>query len=467
MMKRDFKPEQDPSRYAAFYAETFTPQGGSESLHYTPPGYIGDVHPYYRDGVMYLFHLKTDGNFSSSVALSRNLLQYEQVELTHDNRLPINHYYVLNVVFDGEWYRSFYGAGRVMASSKSRDLLHWENGEESESFRTLYQAENTYPCDGRDPFVFFDPDVGRWRIVSTAYYTNDAAGRGEGMDCAIALSTSEDETLRSFAAEQRELLHFPDGYSGEPEVTQMLKLGNRWYLFASMARRTEHHVGPVSYWIGDEGKTIDEVDWSGKEERLLTGQDLCAAQLTEVSDRLYLLGWIPQQSRGNAWGGTLNLPREIYVKNESGELGSRLDPCLSGLLREEKLPEGGDGSRSLAEAALPRAGGGFSLCYTDAANAVTRVRLSDGVLSIVAPDGYEYASIACKVGAEEPLKIQAVLEDDVLEVFVNETVSLCARLDGGIPEARITLDAEDAGAGSLELYRLPYLSELSAEGREQ
>lgn len=466
--KKDTGRPPDPSGYAGIYAERENMKDMNK-LHFTLPGYIGDVHPYYENGKLYLFYLKTDGNFSSALAISEDFLTYTDTELKHDNKLPLNPYYVLNVVIDGEWYRSFYGAGRIMASSRSRDLIHWEIGMETEDFMTLYQAANTYPCDGRDPYVFYDPDIGRYRLISTAYYTNAEWGRGEGMDAALALSTSIDGTPRQFEEKQKELLRFPDGYSGEPEVSQLMKIGDRWYLFVCMARRTEHFVGPVSYYIGDRGKTLDEIDWTAKEEYFLTGEDLCAAQLVEVEGRHYLFGWIPQQARGNAWGGSLNLPTEVYVSAEDGTLGTRLDPYLYGLLFEEDAGIVADSTKQLSGSIAlqgefkipqePETAAEYGLRFTGCGNQdgyeVRAVVLpGEGLLKICSGDGYVYSSIHVRQeSGSGTVRLEAVLEDDILEIYYNGEAALCARLDAAFGDYR----AEAEGyAESFTIRRIPH-----------
>lgn len=437
---------------------------GITKLHYTPAGFLGDVHPYYENGTLYLFYLKTDGNFSSALAVSRDFRNYEEKELFYGGGKPLNPYYVLNVVKEGEWYRSFFGAGSIMASSKSKDLIHWETGMETEGHNVFYQSHNTYPCEGRDPFVFYDEDTGRYRIVSTAYYSNAEWGRGEGMDSAVALSDSLDGTLKRFAEKQKELIRFPDGYTGEPEVSQMMKIGDRWYLFICMARRTAHFVGPVSYYIGDKGKGIDEVDWTAKEAQLLTGEDLCAAQLVEADGHFYLFGWIPQRARENTWGGSLNLLTEVYEAEQGGILAVRLEPKLRKQLfggvenwaesnGAEKIGGRaafkvcgkimGEGEHAREWGAVFRNADGFTVnvLYTP----------EERKWSICAGDGYVYSSFSVPEGIikEGEAEADIVVEDDILELFYGGVAALCARVD----RAFCNYTAAPAGEAGGKVFR--------------
>jgi hypothetical protein len=465
------KSSSNQKNYEQYYLSESS-SSTDQKLHFTLENYIGDVHPYYENGKMYMFYLKTDGTYASDLLISNNLLRYEKADLFHDYHLPINPYYVLNVIKDKEGvYRSFYGAGTIMASSKSNDLFNWEIGMEDRDFNTLYQARNSYVSEGRDPFVFYDEDINKYRIVSTAYYTNAEWKKGSGMDCAIAISTSSEDNLEKFEPEQKELLRFTDGYSGEPEVTQMMKIGDRWYLFASMARRTIHHVGPVSYWIGDEYIGIDEVVWSNKQENLLTGEDLCAAQLVEIEDKLYLYGWIPQKSRENNWGGSLNLPREVFQKSD-GTLATRFDPFIKSILcgKMENTISQTDKTRLQSTSMT---GAVLKINYTDASKEKLIITMNNelgkttleidpgsGIIKFVAQDGYCYSNINI---AEDGIKsIYLVQEDDILEVELNEAMVLCCKLDFSANEAEYEIYSSDKFKEA-SLYEMKTLTQIETE----
>ncbi len=104
-----------------------------------------------------------------------------------------------------------------------------------------------------------------------------------------------------------------------------MKIGNRWYVFVSVAYNTVHQVGPLQYWTGDDGVDCLDVDWGGKEISFLDGEDLCAARPVQVGEKVYMWGWIPavyDSMPWSPWGGYLNLPREVVARSD-GSLGGR------------------------------------------------------------------------------------------------------------------------------------------------
>ncbi len=146
---------------------------------------------------------------------------------------------------------------------------------------------------------------------------------------------------------QKELLRFDNAGASkrdELEVPQMMKIGDRWYIFGSIYGRSENGVGRTSYWKGEADTLIDDEDWNSKTEQFLTGDDLCAGQLVQVGNRYYIYGWIPYLSHGS-WGGTLNIAREVY-QLPNGDLATRLDPYMTNLLNRGKIYSLGDGNET-------------------------------------------------------------------------------------------------------------------------
>lgn len=307
--------------------------------------HYGDVHPYYDNGTMYMFHLATNGNFDTMLTTSTDMINFKE-----DNRLkkdningPAAPYYVLGITKDGEYYRSLSGYSQeVIWGSKSKDLLTWEAGEGvDENFQTTYLPRVDYPRGARDPYVFYDEDVDKYRVVYLGYYNNKfwEGHDKDDFDCGLKLITSKGNTMEYWEEEQKELLRFDNAGTSkrdEPECSQIVKIGDRWYLFASLYGQSMHGVGALSYWTGEKNQTLDDVDFNKNGERRLDGEDVCAAQIVQVGTRFYMFGWVPKQAGGNYWGGALNIAREIYQK-EDGSLGSRMDPYMTKLLNKGNL----------------------------------------------------------------------------------------------------------------------------------
>lgn len=316
-----------------------------QSIHYTLPEgtpngiYLGDVHPFYDNGTMYMYYLNTGGGYESKLVFSDNMLDYEPGYITSAPANPPEQdaYYVLGIVKQGDKYRSYFGVGDGFASSVSTDLHVWENACDIDgNFNVTHKAffdYDKYPGGGRDPFIFYDPDADRYRVIGMCYTET-------GKDRSLVLYTSEDADGNVWGSSPQELLRFPSQADGDPECPQMCKIGDRWYIFASRYGHSPHGVGRLSYWIGDENTPIDQQDWSAKTEHYLDGEDLCAAQIVAVGDKFYMFGWMPQDYGGGNWGGPLNLPREVFAR-EDGTLGSRIDPALDELLDRGTMLEVG------------------------------------------------------------------------------------------------------------------------------
>lgn len=319
-------------------------------LHYNPTGSflngnaidLGDVHPYYHDGKMYMFYLRTDGGYNTALATSLNMIGYQDTTVsTHPVNPPGSNYYVLGITEEAGGFRTYYGASSsYIYGAKSNDLLTWEAGEGVDSlFNPTHLPTITYPAGGRDPYVFYDTDVQRYRIVYLGYYANKYRTGGDDFDAALSLQTSQGNSTEKWNAEEHELLRFDnEGTSGrdEPECPQIVKIGNRWYIFASIYGRSVNGVGLPSYWVGNANAKIDETDWNSKPELFLDGEDLCAAQLVKVGTRYYIYGWVAPYASGGGWGGALNIAREVYARAD-GTLATRLDPYMTKLLNGGSL----------------------------------------------------------------------------------------------------------------------------------
>ncbi|WP_264230131.1 glycoside hydrolase family protein [Acholeplasma laidlawii] len=265
-----------------------------ETLYQVPEwGYFGDVHQYYYNDVVNLFHLRDlpGGHWEWYLWQTHDMFRYKEA-LVYDTTFVKNHY---------------------MAYAHIGDLNDYEQ----------------YPKGARDATMFFDEEIQRYRYIALSYKENDAAN----VSTDLSMRVSDDEHGLIWSTPATALRSFPTKSDGEPEVAAFRKIGNRWYLYASISGQSKHGVGKTSYWIGDENKGIDEVEWSSKQTYSLDGEDLAAAQIEWVKDKLYFYGWMPRVWDAGYWGGIMNLPREVIVR-ENGILGTRLDPMATSLLNK-------------------------------------------------------------------------------------------------------------------------------------
>jgi sucrose-6-phosphate hydrolase SacC (GH32 family) len=288
------------------------------------------------------------------------------------------------------------------------------------------------------------------------------------MDGAVALSTSVD----LIQWEDQDPLFVPTMRVGELEVPQMFKIGDRWYLLASAYDQLEG-VGKPSYWSSE----FPTGPWESHFTDALDGGDLRAAQVYFDGVRYRLMGWIPYRP-GNVWGGSLNLPREVY-QLEDGSLGTRFDAAVSSAIRGPLLfpVEGNDiidivaGEWDVTEDSFSYAGdetatAGVSGAYRrfdisatvelNGPESGAGIRISDGsserlyeVWLTAAGDELQIrrtpddilTSIPMQLEIGSKYALRVIVERGVIEVNCNDTHTLVARLASRINDARITLVA--------------------------
>lgn len=449
--------------------------GTERDLHYDAGGdFVGDVHPYWENGKLYMFHLLTDMTWRSSLATSADFINFEKTEIkASENNSPEQpNYYVLGVTKDGDVYRSYFGLGDAMGSSVSKDLITWESATGvNDNFDTTYKAYHdyeTFPAGGRDPYMFYDPDANRFRLVGLYYKRNDDTVKNSS----IGMRTTTTEKGDVWNKKTEELINFPDAAAGEPECPQMIKIGDRWYLLASIL--SSRGIEGASYWAGDKGKPIIGVDWKNATERKLDGGNLVAPQICAVGDKTYIFGWIPQQYKNDAWGGYMNLAREIYA-SENGELYSRLDPYYLSLINAGRLY----GVNQAGDMQLPNSyGRSIITCKMNFASGTKKmsVKLKQQTLNAEmsvnkSADG-AYLEITCP-GQSNPLcsrikiedaanyDVTAVVEGGIIELFVNSRYALTARIPFVKGSYTVNLGANGGSFENVNVYKLADLDRLN------
>lgn len=255
-------------------------------------GYYGDLHCYYYNDLLYMFHLCDIPQWTWYCKTTTDMFRF--YESGYDDTFVDNHY---------------------MAYGKHPDVLDY----------TQYSK-------ARDCTYFFDEQVQRYRCIGLGYRKDG----GDQTSCDLFLRTSSDKLGFEWNEPSIALRSFPLTSDGEPECSQLIRIGDRWYLTTGISGQSIHGVGTCSYWIGEPGKTIDETNWSVLPTHKLDGEDLCVPQIEKVKNRYYFFGWTPRTFNSNKWGGYKNLSREVFVK-EDGTLGTRIDEMATKLLNKGKL----------------------------------------------------------------------------------------------------------------------------------
>lgn len=455
---------------AEFNPTIYYGKPNDENIHYdagkdTALPFVGDVHPLYVDGQLRNYYLSTNGQFTADMAISDDLVVFNDTNtIASPTNPPMTEGFATRVFKHKDMFYSFYGAYNRFEYTKSKDGYVFENGvefDEKFNIKGQFNVDDRYIW-GRDPYAFFDPDINKYRVISLNYIENRTDQTLPNID--LALYTSINDEPHMFSSDALPLINF-GVTNNEPEVPMMLKIKNRWYLFASMSGRTHNFVGPISYWIGDENKRIDEVNWNTKEEHILTGEDLCASQIVEIDGRLYLYGWIAQDSNNSRWGGTINIPQEVYQLSD-GTLGVKIDHYLQEKISkgtisnlkndtyfttdlydiESKILKKGNISntfsilkftenykRTITHASFSNIenNGVIGLEITNWSG-VYQIRYSSTNKNIQINKkgvGVTYSKLETPRFAQETINFVVIAEGNILEVFVNDEYAISARID--------------------------------------
>lgn len=393
----------------------------NESLyHLTATGkQYGDVFPYYDEDQhrLYMGFLWSDNaaladNYHDALEISDNMLTFADVP-------EADNYDVWQYYKDNYRINFLYDVNRFADS-------------------------DIYTFGVRDNMLYFDEENRRYLMIAGCYYRFDSAAQTSD----LVIYASDDPMALSWTEPGNVV---EAGYSRNlPECPSLMKIGDRWYVFVSVAYNTVHQVGPLQYWTGDEGVDCMDVDWSDKDYAFLDGEDLCAARPTQVGDKVYMWGWIPSTydtMPWAPWAGYLNLPREVVVR-EDGSLGGRLDPGLSALLNFGNLYTLGEGnfaaesgSAFFSDGALSMNGQENTVRLGDFHRTYVTFRVdmgtSDKIGYVMRQDGREYRVVIERENGKLYMK---VLSPDDPSHKVNSTIELPAQTD--VFDVQIVNDGE-------------------------
>lgn len=261
----------------------------------------GDVFPYYDEveKQLYMYYLYTDnamnGKYYTNIEIAKDCLTFKSYEEENNYKIWNN-------------YKQNGNLSLVRDSSRYIELDKYDFGI-------------------RDHHLVFDKENKRYILIAGCYYRFD----GTKQTSDLVIYTSDDELGFSWTKKGNVIASYDRNL---PECPGVMKINNRWYAFVSVAYVTAHQVGPLQYWMGEEGQDISDINFKNKSFEFLDGEDLCAARVFNILDKTYMYGWIPNTydtMPWSPWGGYLNLPREV-IQMKDGRLGGRLDDGLKKIL---------------------------------------------------------------------------------------------------------------------------------------
>jgi sucrose-6-phosphate hydrolase SacC (GH32 family) len=433
-------------------------------MHYIHPEHaVGDVHPFYHDGSLYLYYLKPGGKYEAALLRSTDLLNWEAVEISHEPdglSPPLRPYFVLGIFYDpaSKLFRSYFGSdGNIMRGSTSEDLLTWRAA--GEAYNIPAQPDYTVQ---RDPFVFWNEEEQQYWVVMTCR----KGGSNNGPHGGIAYAASPDLTNWTPCGD----LYF-HGNMGDPECPEMFQLGDKWYLLFSAY---DHKVGRPNYLMSDHSTG----PWDTDQAACLDGSDLAAAQTVSYGTGRLLFGWIPLQDTETLghqyWGGHLAFPREIY-READGTLGSRLEASIGRRIRGDLLLSLSSNVLNPASPRLELAG------LFDRIDMDLEVQMNDsnGYLTILLQHAQaalppvsitlDQAEHRLLIATEETIhsdlpihrrgpctRMRIVVEADIVEVFMDDRYSLAARTSARLKQFTVSISsrAGNASLQNIQVYQL-------------
>ena len=295
-------------------------EGTTGTFHYQPPGaYFGDPIPFYHEGVHHVFYLNS-GNWNHLV--SRDLVHWSDLGLAiaadEEDRMIATG----SIVEKDGVFHAFYttvnrgekGPGSpCVRVATSKDLMHWvkEPGDPLLLLKRDVPAVGTYDtfAHWRDPHVFWNPGAEQWWLAIAAHEKTGLVYPYAG---AGALATSTD--LRRWAVQPEPLLASREIFASEcPDV---FPFGVGWamvyYADTTRVRLANDPRGP---WR----RPTNDAPW---------GLHFQAGK-TEFDGKRRIIHAYLQRADSDfvehVYGCCMPLPRELYL-GAQGSLAVRLVP---------------------------------------------------------------------------------------------------------------------------------------------
>lgn len=284
-----------------------------------------DVIPFYEDGEFKLFYLKDYRDLPNKgegcpwhLLTTKNLVDYEDKgvvlprgKVTEQDLYVFtgccikkdDTYYIFYTGHNPHLRRQNLPEQKIMLAT-SKDMLHWEKDG-----NFLFEAPDWMEMhDFRDPFVFFNEEEGKYAMLIAGRFkgTNPTFSKG-----ATFVAYSED--LINWEVSKTPF-YAPDAYFAH-ECPDLFKMGDWWYLIfseftdkiATRYRMAKSLKGP---WITPKQDTFD-------------GHAFYAAKSTTDGKRRILFGWNciklhEEDDNWWQWGGTI-IPHEL-IQAEDGTL---------------------------------------------------------------------------------------------------------------------------------------------------
>jgi beta-fructofuranosidase len=287
----------------------------------------GDAVPFYHDGTYHIFSLTPPEGTTVyparlrttwSHTISKDLVNWEELPTalypSEDEKAPDASGIWTGAAIHGEGkYHIFYTGyslkvefQQTICHAVSDDSIRWEKDPRNPII--IPNTDLYEPLDWRDPYVFYNTDeLCYWMLLSARRNSGPATRRG-----CVLLYTSNDLDSWNYHGP----LYEP-GHTNCPECPEMYKIGNKWYL--SYSRFSE--FGNTIYRISDSPYG----PWKTPVHDGIGGRRFYAAKsMANDEGRRFYFGWAHDRADRSDygewyWGGIFCVPHEV-VQRSDGEL---------------------------------------------------------------------------------------------------------------------------------------------------
>lgn len=298
-------------------------------LYYQPSGFwFGDCMPFGKGDEFYLFHQRDTRKpgpfgepFGWDLATTKDFVHYEDkgVAIPRGRDDEQDQFIFAGSVFEDKehLYHAFYTgynreylkqpgkASQVLMHAISNDLLHWTKTQEALTFTPQPGYDKD---DWRDPFVVYEEDKDRYRLILGGRKIN---GKKLINGCTVQFFSKD---LRNW--EFGGQFYAPELYTMH-EMPDLFKMGDWWYHII-----TEY--SDKSKMVYRMAKSI-EGPWLTPYDDALDGRAYYAGRTFCLNGERVVFGWVPTKQDCNdannfEWAGTF-MPHRV-VQRADGTLGA-------------------------------------------------------------------------------------------------------------------------------------------------
>lgn len=290
---------------------------------------MGDVMPFYDNGVMNIYHLQDSGSSPFYHPISRltttDFIHYtdEGIALNYDEDIKSNDAALGTGSFikdaKGKYHCFYTGHAaslddvapdplEVVRHATSDDQITWVKDE---NFKLIGNAADNYlNNDFRDPYVYYDS-------VDSCYYmlvtTRDKIDGQETGVIKYYSSTTLDATADGW--EYKGIFYNNPDATYNMECPSVVALGD--YFYFAFSEQGDNRVTHYMYKSSHDG------EWQKFERDSIDADGFYAGRLEKAGDKLYAFAWCARLTSGSSggfdWGGSL-VTHELVQNPQTGEL---------------------------------------------------------------------------------------------------------------------------------------------------